>query len=333
MKFSKPLFIFYLLVGYVFLQFMQWTYQMVKQNNEIYRQHSELITIRLQESQEGILAQQKLTSELHRRWLMIIGEGSVFMALMILGIIKIKKTFASEAALAAQQNNFLLSVTHELKSPLASTKLQLQTLLKRDMDKVQQKEIINHAIIDTERLNHLVENILLTTKIANLPGKANNSQYPLHKESTLMDEFIKKILSSGISSNTIKQKVILNLEQGINLNIDRINFPSIILNLLENATKYAPEYSTLTIVLEKKEKKIMLTFKDEGSGIPDEEKQNIFKKFYRIGNEETRRTKGTGLGLYIVKYLVEQHEGQISVKNNAPRGSIFEVAFSPWTSS
>ena len=109
-------------------------------------------------------------------------------------------------------------------------------------------------------------------------------------------------------------------------------FASIILNLLENSVKYSPVDAKIYVGLKKENNNVVLSITDEGIGIPEEEKANIFKKFYRIGNEETRKTKGTGLGLYIVKYLVEQLSGSISVKNNlpagkqgSPAGSIFEV--------
>ena len=81
------------------------------------------------------------------------------------------------------------------------------------------------------------------------------------------------------------------------------------------------------IILQKKDNSVNLSVCDEGVGISDEEKKNIFKKFYRTGNEETRKTKGTGLGLYIVKYLVEENGGSITVKNNSPRGTIVDITF------
>ena len=125
----------------------------------------------------------------------------------------------------------------------------------------------------------------------------------------------------------INKKIISDIEPGIHFEIDKTSFPSIILNLLENAVKYSEADSTVTLTLKKNQNTIILSVKDEGAGISDEDKSMIFQKFYRAGNEETRSTKGTGLGLYIVNYLVEQHNGTISVKNNSPKGSIFEIIF------
>jgi K+-sensing histidine kinase KdpD len=111
------------------------------------------------------------------------------------------------------------------------------------------------------------------------------------------------------------------------MHIDRTSFPSIILNLFENAVKYSPEQSTIVVALKTQANKIIFSIADEGIGIDSKEKALIFQKFYRVGNEEIRKTKGTGLGLYITDYLVKQHGGSISVKNNLPKGSIFEVSF------
>lgn len=94
---------------------------------------------------------------------------------------------------------------------------------------------------------------------------------------------------------------------------------------MENAIKYSPADSTIRITLVKDRGQARLQFIDEGIGVPAAEKKNIFRKFYRIGKEETRKTKGTGLGLYIVKYIIDEHGGDITVADNTPKGSIFDV--------
>ena len=91
--------------------------------------------------------------------------------------------------------------------------------------------------------------------------------------------------------------------------------------------KYSPENSTITIGLKKQNENVLLSVADEGVGILASEKSTIFQKFYRVGNEDVRKTKGTGLGLFIVKHIVENHNGIITVKENIPRGSIFEITF------
>lgn len=319
-KKSRPLFWFYILLVYVFLQFSWWTFLMFQLNTENIRLKTEINLLKGETPEEIVIKGNELNDKLHKRWLMISSEGAVFVFLLLLGGYQIRKTLKKETALARQQKNFLLSVTHELKSPIASTKLQLQTLQKHELDRTKQKEIIANAISDTERLNNLVENILLAAKI-------ENSVFPLNKEEYNLSEYITEGLNQTIKSFNYSQKVVLNIEPNIQMKIDRTSFPSIILNLFENAVKYSPANSTITIGLQSINGKTILSVADEGVGISNEEKESVFQKFYRVGNEEVRKTKGTGLGLFIVNYLVEQHNGVITVKDNSPKGSVFEIVF------
>ncbi|MFL5765165.1 MAG: sensor histidine kinase [Bacteroidia bacterium] len=319
-KKSKPLFWFYILLGYVFLQFGWWTYSMFQLNSENIRLKTELNLLKGENPEEIISSGNALNEKLHKRWLMISSEGAVFVFLLLLGGYQIRKTLKKEAELGQQQKNFLLSVTHELKSPIASTKLQLQTLQKHDLEKEKRQEILSNAISDTDRLNNLVENILMAARI-------ENSVFTFHKEDYDLSAYISEGLRQTINSFNYQQKVLLDIEPGIHLSIDRTSFPGIILNLFENAVKYSPRDSTIRISLKKENGKAVLRVADEGNGISAEEKKKIFQRFYRVGNEEIRKTKGTGLGLYIVSYLVEQHNGTITVKDNSPKGTVFEVVF------
>jgi len=319
-KKGRPLFWFYILVSYILLQFVWWSYLMINLNNEVVLLKTEINLLKGESPEEIVIKGNELNEKLHKRWLMISSEGVVFMSLLIAGVYQVRKTFRKEELLGQQQKNFLLSVTHELKSPIASAKLQLQTVLKHELEREKQKEIIENAIKDTERLNNLVENILMAAKI-------DNKVYSIHKENTNLSEYITAVINDSIRSFRYKQKVSLDIEPGIRLKIDKMSFHSIVLNLLENAVKYSPENSIVHIHLKKHNGEVKFSVCDEGRGIPDNEKKAIFNKFYRIGNEDTRNTKGTGLGLYIVKYLVEQHNGILSVKDNTPKGSIFEVSF------
>jgi signal transduction histidine kinase len=302
------------------VQFVWWSYLMVEQNNEIYQLKTEINLLKGESPDEVVRKGNEMNAKLQHRWVMIAGEGTVFITLLLLGIFQIRKTFKKETALAQQQKNFLLSVTHELKSPIASTKLQLQTLQKHELNKEKQQEILANAISDTDRLNNLVENILLAAKI-------ENSVFYIHKEKHNLSEYLREGLKQTIASFKYKQKILLDIDPDIYMDIDRTSFPSIILNLVENAVKYSPADSSIQISLKQQNTKIILSVTDEGSGISPNEKLNIFKKFYRVGNEETRKAKGTGLGLYIVDHLVNQHNGTITVKDNVPKGSVFEAIF------
>jgi signal transduction histidine kinase len=106
-----------------------------------------------------------------------------------------------------------------------------------------------------------------------------------------------------------------------------MGYTSVLINLIENAIKYSDENSEVTIVLSDDETNIFLEVKDKGYGIPKEEKEKVFDKFYRVGNEDTRKSKGTGLGLYIVKRFVEIYNGTVELTDNIPNGSIFKITF------
>jgi K+-sensing histidine kinase KdpD len=309
---NQPLFVFYLLVGYVCLQFAWWAFMLFSLNNELAQKKMELL--KLQSGNESVQLAE-LDEKLYKRWAMIAGEGTVFLILLTLGIVKTHRTFKKEMELSQLQKNFLLSITHELKSPLASNKLQLQTMLKHELPPEKQKVLLNAALHDTERLISLTDNLLLAAKI-------ESKDFAIYTEEQDLAELVEKSFAS-----TPKEHLKLDLQKGIKLNVDNLAFPSIVLNLYENARKYSGKESPVSLSLRKDSGRIIIACADEGPGIPDHEKPHVFKKFYRIGSEETRKTKGTGLGLYIVKKLVEKHQGQIFIKDNKPKGCIFEIQF------
>jgi two-component system, OmpR family, phosphate regulon sensor histidine kinase PhoR len=316
----QPLFIFYTLVGYVLLQFCWWSFLLIKQNNEIYSLKQHLNLFEYHDPQLIIEKGNTLETQLHYKWMMIAGEAFVFFLLLILFFVRVRNTFKREEELLIRQKNFIHSVTHELKSPIASGKLSLETLLKHELGREKQKEIISNALTDIDRLTTLVENILFTARI-------DHSLIQLHTERVNLSEYMEESIRKARINFQCKQSIQSAIQPHLFLEVDKTLFPSIFLNLFENAIHYSPDHSTITISLHEQGNNIVLSFADEGTGISKEERKHIFKQFYRLGNEVTRKTKGTGLGLYIVNYLVEKHRASISVKNNLPKGSIFEVVF------
>jgi len=123
------------------------------------------------------------------------------------------------------------------------------------------------------------------------------------------------------------RKLIQEIDDDIDISADPLLLKLLVSNLLENANKYSPKDKPVTIELHKHEGRIDFSVKDEGQGIESGERKNVFKKFYRIGNEQTRKTKGTGLGLYLCKKIAEDHNGEIHIEDNKPQGSNFIVSF------
>lgn len=285
---KRALFWFYLLAFYALCQLIAWGYMFIKHVPD----------------RKG----------------MVIGEGMIFLAIFVLAVIRLKKHFERERYYQQQQQNFLLAVTHELKSPLASVKLYLQTILKRDLEREQQQVFLSNSLKDIERLDYLVENVLLATKL-------ESRSFNLPKENFDLTALVGDVLDR-LQKNACKTEVLKpHLEEGIMLHADKFAITNVITNLVENAIKYSPPCANVEVSLVRKDNVIVFTVADHGVGISDEEKRNIFNKFYRIGNESTRKTKGTGLGLYIVKSVLQKHNATIKVKDNTPSGSIFEVIF------
>lgn len=315
----KPLYVFYLLVFYIFLQFCWWTYLLVDLNQDIFSLKIENIRLRsdIATAENEISSLQK---KLNTRKLMIAGEGIVFLSLLSLGVVMTRKAFKKESEFTRQQKNFLLSVTHEFKSPIAALQLNLQTILKRNLPENQRHDFINNALADTNRLNYLVENVLTATLI-------ENKNYQLHREPCDLSKIVNEQSEVLKRYYNKKANITTDIENNIVCKLDTLAIVSLITNLVDNAVKYSAGIAQIHIKLSKKNDKAVLWVSDEGKGIPDKEKVNVFEKFYRIGNEETRKTKGTGLGLYIVKKIVLAHNGEIKIKDNKPSGTIFEITF------
>jgi len=310
--------IIYILFVYIIAQFLWWEILMVKQNNALLEEKQKVLELTIADTDQLKSEIDKLEKSKIQKTYMVVGEGTIFLLLLLYGINLIRKANIKEHELLDQKNNFLLSITHELKTPLATTKLQLQTLKKHQLPVEKQQELIDIAINENERLNSLIDNVLLAARM-------QENEYHMSKERVDLSDLITKIATASYRASLDSKTLKLNLETAVFCEIDKLAFPSILTNLLDNAFKYSGEIMDVEIHLKKSESGIVLKVSDRGMGIKDSEKKRIFDQFYRSGSEETRKAKGTGLGLFIVKYLVEKHGGVISVKDNSPTGSVFEI--------
>jgi signal transduction histidine kinase len=313
-----------LLVVYVILFAFWWTHLLLSKNIESYDTQVELLKAQQQINGEYDEAKfketvlyQEIIQEKNRQHNMISAEGVVFFMILMVGMWYVYRSFRQEIRLAQQQRNFLLSITHELKSPIASIRLILDTFKKRTLKPEQTQKLARNGISEAERLHALVNNLLLAARLDS------------RMQVTLADIELKPFLMKIV--NQLQDKypsAIFNFRADAyipNVKADENAMTSIALNLLENAIKYSPNDCEIDIAVRKQPNAVTIEIADKGFGIPDDEKPKIFDKFYRVGSEDTRKTKGTGLGLYIVKSLLRVHKGTISVKNNYPKGTIFKV--------
>ena len=315
----KSVRIFTVLVIYILLQFTWWSYLLYKLNDEVYKHRIEIVQLKY-DAVRSALEEKNLVDKLHSRYLMIAGEGLVFLSLLSWVTYQTVRSFRKEMELARLQKNFLLSITHEFKSPLASIKLYLQTIQKHPLDKEKEQSFISKAIADTERLDTLVENTLLANMI-------DHKGYSFNKEPINLSALVRLISQKYNTLPDFHQRIKTTISDDISINGDKLALTLLLNNLIENALKYSPHHSEICIELKKNQIQIELSVADQGKGIAVSERKKIFEKFYRSGNEETRNTKGTGLGLFLARHIAENHNGIIAVENNHPQGSIFKVLF------
>ena len=242
-----------------------------------------------------------------------IYQSILLLVLVAGGIYGVFYTIDNIYQLNKRQNNFLLSVTHEFKTPIASIRLMLQTSKNPKVNEEKKAELIENSIQNTFRLEELAENMLVSMQIEN-----DKYQYALSELD--LSEMVNQI----IENQCIKGDITGDIHSGIHVQGDNFILRMVINNLIENAFKYSADKPIEVNLYTQNDKKI-IEVKDQGIGIPKEEYKNIFKKFYRIQEEETRTTKGTGLGLFIVKEAIERHNGSVWVSVNEPKGTVFKI--------
>jgi two-component system phosphate regulon sensor histidine kinase PhoR len=316
----RSIYIFIILVCYVLLQFTWWSYLLIDLNNEVFEHRIENVYFKNPDLTTAQTEHQHLLKKMNQRRWMVVGEGLVFLGLLAWGSIQTLRSFRREVQLARMQKNFLLSVTHEFKSPLASIKLYLQTILKHPLEREKELSFINKAIADTERLDTLLENTLLANRV-------DYEGYSFNKEEFNFSAFA-RLLIQKFNAGLEKARIEVDIEESLTMFADKLAVTLLLNNLLENAVKYSSVDSIVKVEMKGDDRQITLRVIDSGIGIPLSERQNVFTKFYRVGNEETRKTKGTGLGLFLVKYIAQGHNGKISIHDNKPKGTIFEIKFS-----
>lgn len=286
--------IFYILSIYVVVQFIWWGFHLVDLNKQLYSE-----------------------SVAHKRLAMIIGEGAVFLLLLVFGIWQIHRSIRKELRLSQRQKNFLLSVTHELKTPLAANKLYIQTVTKRDLTKEQSTEILQKAIDENTRLERMIDNILNASRLE------NRALQPIMEDFDL--ELLFKQIQQRFKAISGGSNIELIVEKELQLTADRIMVESMVSNLVDNALKYAGREKIISIYARKEAGKCVFGVSDQGQGIPKSQRSQIFQKFYRAQDEETRSQKGSGLGLFIVKELVQLHNGQIQCLESKSGGANFQI--------
>jgi K+-sensing histidine kinase KdpD len=292
---KQTTFFFYALSVYVILQFSWWGFHLI----------------------ELTKATDTNASIVDKRIMMVVGEGAVFFLMLLLGLWKIRSSIRKEFELSQRQNNFLLSVTHELKTPIAANKLYLQTIQKRNPSEEMRSDLLNKALKENQRLEHLIDNILNAARVENRALQPIKESVDLnHFINALVVQFRKRYPTATIEVLHAPHKTV---------HFDVFMIETVLSNLVDNAVKYSQENAQIQINASLTDTQVLLTVSDVGIGIKQEDQAAIFSKFYRIGNEETRTQKGSGLGLFIAQEFLKLHGGSIQYKQNSPTGSVFQL--------
>ncbi len=307
--------VYWFLLTYIVTALIFWFLSLVRQSTQM----SEYKLLQLKKDAPDYSTRvNEIEDEERRKIAQYIGEGSTFLLLILVGAVFVYQATRKQILLNTQQQNFMMAITHELKTPIAITKLNIETLLKRKLEEQQQQKLLNNALQESNRLNDLCDNILLASQIDSgdyLPDKELINLAELVAESTA---YFKTRFPYQMIEETIEENVFI---KG-----DRLLLQLAVNNLIENAIKYSEKQKPVTVLLQKNNKETQLLVKDLGKGIARQEKKKIFEKFYRAGDENTRNTKGTGLGLYLTKKIVKDHNGNITVQDNTPSGCIFAIS-------
>ena len=239
-------------------------------------------------------------------WVII---GIPFFVLLIAGLILNTIFLVREVRRNEQQDSFLNAVTHELKTPITSIRLYLDTMRRRDVTREQQQEFFAVMSEDTDRLMATVEQVLKAGEL----GQRVRSQV---RERVDMDQLVKEAVTTAMTRYHLGPDAIhvdrRELQPGSSFAVagNPEDLRTAVLNIIDNAVKYSPDGAHLTVVLSvESDAWVMVSVADQGLGIPQPQLKLIFRRFYRVPNRAILRVKGTGLGLFLVRSIARQHGG------------------------
>jgi len=308
--------VYWLFLAYMVAAFIWWYVTLVNQNEQIANVQYGV----MQTSDPNLVQKVHAIEDFQlRKNKQYLGEGITILFLFLCGAIYVYRSLIKQIRYTNQQQNFMMAVTHELKTPIAITQLNVETLLKRNLDPEQQKKLLEVSLVETQRLDNLCNNILLASQLDMGAYQANTQEVDF---SNIVEQTVQ------IFKNRFQERKFTSAVQtGIFIKGESVLLQLLINNLIDNAIKYSPIEEVIEIELLQLNDITKLLVKDKGVGVQVNDKEKIFEKFYRVGAEHTRSTKGTGLGLYLCKRIALFHNAKIMVSSNSPKGSIFSFTF------
>lgn len=306
-------YVYWFLLAYMVAALAWWYIELVQMNDLLLVMHQQLLKAEMTDK----AALERVMDEHQRNSRQYIGEGLTFFVITILVAVFVYITVRKQIRYHLQQKNFMMAVTHELKTPIAVTKLSLETLRRHKLDPERQHKMLGDAINETERLNTLCNNILLSSQLESGGYKINMHEFNCtDMVDQAVAQFRKRYPERDFQWKPACECYVRGEEFLIGLVLN---------NLLENAIKYTPPSSPVMVSITETDHDCIIGVADLGAGIPDHEKSKVFEKFYRMEDESRRKAKGTGLGLYLSQRIIHDHHGKMLLVNNQPSGSVFSV--------
>jgi len=246
---------------------------------------------------------------LNRREAVLLFFGVIFFAAIIGGMIVNTSFLVREIRRNEQHDSFINAVTHELKTPIASIRLYLETLQRRELDEEQKQKFYKLMLLDSDRLLGTVEQVLAA-------GQSGHKSSAVYRTDIDLENLVRECMDLARSRHHLDAAG-LRYEPGANgagikVQGDPEELRTAVSNLLDNAIKYSVGNVDVSVTLETPdEKRVELKVRDRGVGIPSDELKRIFRRFYRVRGRTSARVKGTGLGLFIVRSIAKTHGGKV----------------------
>ena len=235
--------------------------------------------------------------------------GFIFFCAIAAGIILNTIFLVREVRRNEQHDSFINAVTHELKTPIASIRLYLETLQSRDVEDQRRREFYRLMLGDTDRLLSTVEQVLKA-------GQAGQRDAKHQRSDVEFDGLVKECIDlvrtrHHLEPGALEYEAVASNGAGARVFGNADELRTAVANLLDNAVKYSPGHVEVAVRLETGQKNVVLQVRDRGVGIPQEELKRIFKRFYRVSSRSLAHVKGTGLGLFIVRSIARKHGGKV----------------------